>query len=163
MQLVKMSSEMEREQKKTGVIFGYRAVSDYGSFADGQGHVYNFGRSAQKEMVECNDIQPEGEVSDLATRQKELLKKCMRRTGLNAPSKVLLWAVVSDLDRYWDEFKMQLQGWGGRLPVEGKDPLVTQQQVVGDYFYTVENMGVEEFGTWCNAILSKVLSSWAQD
>ena len=144
------------EATKRGVIFGYRAVSDYGSFEDGQGHVYNFGRSTRESLIELE--KKEGETfSELQQRQKDLLRYKMRRTGLNGPSRVLMWVRVDDIDKYWDEFKEQLHGWGGRFQVEDKEPLVTQQLLLGDYFYTVENMGVGEFGTWCNAMLTKLL------
>tara|TARA_B100000029_G_C17264296_1_gene847459 strand:- start:215 stop:520 length:306 start_codon:yes stop_codon:yes gene_type:complete len=86
-----------------------------------------------------------------------MLRNKMRRTGLNAPGRMLLWARVNDIDKYWDAFRFQMHGWGGRLPIEGKDPLVTQQLVVGDAYYTVENMSVSEFGTWCNALITKLL------
>ena len=144
------------ETAKRGVIFGYRAVSDYGSFEDGQGHVYNFGRSTQESLIELE--KKEGETfRELQQRQKELLRSKMRRTGLNGPSRVLMWVRVDDVDKYWDEFKDQLHGWGGRMQVDGKDPHVTQQVVLGDFFYTVENMGVVEFGAWCNAMFAKIL------
>ena len=139
---------------KPGVIFGYRAVSDYGSFGD----IYNFGRSTQACMLQLR--QEAGETAgDLAQRRKEMLRNKMRRTGLNAPSRILLWARVSDIDKYWDEFKRQVGGWGGRLPVDAgtAEPLITQQLQVGDAYYTVENMGVSEFGTWCKALISKLL------
>ena len=141
---------------KPGIIFGYRAVCDYGSFSDGLGHIYNFGRSTQACMLELRH-KPGEEAGHWIQRQKDMLKNKMRRTGLNAPSRMLLWARVSDIEKYWDEFKRQLGGWGGRLPVEGTEPLVTQQLVLGDQYYTVENMGVSEFGTWCNALITKLL------
>jgi len=165
---------------KPGIIFGYRAVCDYGSFSDGLetkaatrgyersssprtiknlalvGHIYNFGRSTQACMLELRHKDGE-EAGHWIQRQKDMLRNKMRRTGLNAPSRMLLWARVSDIDTYWDEFKRQLGGWGGRLPIDGTEPLVTQQLVVGDAYYTVENMGVSEFGTWCNALISKLL------
>jgi hypothetical protein len=149
---------------KQGVIFGYRAGGDYATKG-----IYNFGRSTQACMLELRrkDGEDDGE---WIRRQKDMLKTKMRRTGLNAPSQMLLWVRVSDVETYWDEFKRQLGGWGGRLqtkatienlalvPIDGKEPLVTQQLDVGDQFYTVENMGVSDFGTWCNALISKLLA-----
>ena len=140
---------------KPGVIFGYRAISDYGCYSDGEGHVYNFGRSSQQCMLELRPTEGEA-AGHFVQRQKDMLKEKMRRTGLNGPSRILMWVRVSDIEKYWDEFKRQLGGWGGRLQIDGPEPLVTKQLVVGDQFYTVENMGVAEFGTWVNALISKL-------
>ena len=158
---------------KPGIIFGYRAGGDYGSFRDGLGtkagtnralvgHIYNFGRSTQACMLELRRKDGE-EAGHWIQRQKDLLKNKMRRTGLNAPSRMLLWVRVSDIETYWDEFKRQLNGWGGRLPVGTTEPLVTQQLCVGDHYYTVRNMGVHQFGEWCNALLTKLLQPAQQE
>ena len=71
---------------KPGLIYGYRTKGDYGEYSEGQGNVYYFGRTRQKDVLDFACV-GEG-VHDL---QRELLKKKCCRSGLNAPSRVLLW------------------------------------------------------------------------
>jgi len=134
-----------------GIIFGYRAIADFGDFSDGKGHVYYFGRSKQQCML---DLDVSGEPNEVHQDQKNLLRRMMRLSGLNSPSRVLLWVRVQDLDKAWDDFREQLRGWRQeREEIEGTSPLITQELLLGDNFYTVENLGPEDFGTWCKAIL----------
>jgi len=141
----------QEDHVRPGVVFGYRTRGDWGSFADGEGHMYYFGRTKQAAALEhdCDAANAE-EV------QKELLRNKMRRVGLNAPSRILLWAHVSDIDKYWDEFKQQLRGYWMR--VSGTQPLITNQLCVGDHYFTVANMGPGEFGEWCKASMKKLLN-----
>ena len=69
---------------KPGVIYGYRTKGDYGEYSEGQGNVYYFGRSKQKDVL---DLACVGEA--LQEQQCELLKKKCSRSGLNAPSRIL--------------------------------------------------------------------------
>jgi hypothetical protein len=139
---------------KPGVIFGFRSVGDYGDYSDGQGNVYYFGRSKQPCMLDLSLV---GE--NVTQNQKDMLKRKVRCVGLNAPSRILLWVRVDDIDKYWDEFRQQLRGWDRRARdgIEGTGPIITNVLVVGDNWYTVENMGPQAFGSWCRAIMQKVL------
>ena len=143
---------------KPGIMFGYRTISEYGSFSDGEGNIYNFGRSSQRCMLDLQRADGE-EAGDWARRQKDMLKNKMRRTGLNAPCRLLMWVRVPDIDKFWDDFKEELAGWGSvRRGIEGTSPLITQQCVVGDNYYTVANMNVTDFGNWCNAVSDKMIA-----
>ena len=139
---------------KPGVIYGFRAVCEYGSFSDGQGNIYYFGRSKQKALLDFESA-PGTEAT-----QKELLRTKCRRVGMNAPSRMLLWAKVPDVEKCWDEFRQQLR-WS-RFEVEGmKRPEVTHQCAVGDNWFTVANVDVSDFGEWCRAIMQKLLGTTA--
>ena len=139
-----------------GIIFGYRAIADYGDFSDGQGHVYYFGRSKQQCMLE---LDVSGEQHEVHQGQRDLLRKRMRCTGLNSPSRILLWVRVQDVDKAWDDFQEQLRGWRDeRDAIEGTSPLITNVLVLGDNWFTVENLGPEDFGTWCKAMLDEILN-----
>jgi hypothetical protein len=138
-----------------GIIFGFRAIADYGDFSDGQGHVYYFGRSKQQCML---GLDLSGEQHEVHQGQKDMLRKRMRCLGLNSPSRVLLWVRVQDLEKRWDEFRDQLRGWRDeRDAIEGTSPLITNVLALGDNWYTVENLGPEDFGTWCKAMMQKIL------
>ena len=138
---------------KPGVIYGFRTLGDYGSFADGEGHIYYFGRSKQESFLE---LPAAGE--DMQKDQKEMLKKKGRHVGLNAPSRMLLWARVNDIDKFWDEFREQLRGWlVPREEIDGVQPRITNQLCVGDNYYTVANVGPEDFGTWCRATMDRLV------
>ena len=76
-----------------GVIYGFRAVCEYGSFSDGLGNIYYFGRSKQKDMLDFACL-GEGTSTPEHEQQCELRKKKCNRSGLNAPSRVLLWVRV---------------------------------------------------------------------
>ena len=141
----------QADHVRPGVVFGYRTRGDWGSYSDGEGAVYYFGRTKQKAALDL-DVNAANAVEN----QKELLRNKMRRVGLNAPSRMLLWVHVSDIDKYWDEFKQQLRGYWMR--VDGTQPLITNQLCLGDHFFTVANMGVEDFGTWCKASMNKLLN-----
>jgi hypothetical protein len=140
---------------KPGVIYGYRAIADYGDFSAGQGHVYYFGRTKQRSILSL-DVSGE---QDLNEDQIYLLRRKLGRTGLNTPSRVLLWVRVDDIDRAWDNFREQLRGWlHQRDGIEGPTPILTNVLSLGDNWFTVENLGPEDFGKWCNAILQKILA-----
>ena len=77
---------------------------------------------------------------------------------MNAPSRMLLWAKVPDVEKCWDEFRQQLR-WS-RFEVEGmKRPEVTHQCAVGDNWFTVANLDVSDFGEWCRGTMQKVLEN----
>ena len=139
---------------KPGVVYGYRAVCDYGDFSDGQGHVYYFGRSKQRCVL---DLDLSGE--DPSQAQKDMLRGKLRRTGLNSPSRILLWVGVADVDKAWDDFREQLRGWRPgwtREEIDGVLPIITHVVSLGDNYYTVENLGPEDFGTWCRAVMQRI-------
>ena len=131
-------------------MFAYRAIGDYGSFADGLGHVYNFGRSSRHQFI---DVQAIGDEQ----KQKEILIKYGRRTGLNRPARVLLWAYTQNLDEMWDRIKDNVRGnvWRPRPSTASTEehPICTQQCMLGDHWYTVENLGPEDFGEWIQEVL----------
>jgi hypothetical protein len=143
---------------RPGVVYGYRAVSEYGSFSDGQGAIYYFGRSQQQCVIDI------GEYSDSVQDQKDVLRHKLNRTGLNSPSRILLWKKVDDVDKYWDEFKQQLRGWRRlRDDIEGTSPLITNMLSLGDNFYCVENMNAEDFGVWCRAVVAALLRNQSRE
>jgi hypothetical protein len=143
---------------RPGVVYGYRAVSEYGSFSDGQGAIYYFGRSQQQCVIDI------GEYSDSVQDQKDVLRHKLNRTGLNSPSRILLWKKVDDVDKYWDEFKQQLRGWRRlRDDIEGTSPLITNMLSLGDNFYCVENMNAEDFGVWCRAVFVALLRNQSRE
>ena len=138
---------------KPGVIYGFRTVGDYGDYSDGLGNVYYFGRSKQKCFL---DLPVSGE--DMIAAQKEMLKKKGRFTGLSGPSTMLLWVRVTDIEKFWDDFRMRLRDWlPHRVQIENVSPLITQQCVLGDQYYTVENMNVGDFGKWCRETMEKLI------
>ena len=144
------------ERKRTaGIIFGYLAVGEHGEYSDGEGAMYYFGRSRKRCMLDLN-----AKGSDAKHEKKDMIRKRVGQRGLNAPSKVLVWERTNDLERVWDLFKIELSGWRSQRevaegPVQGR-PVITQQLYVGDNWYTVSNMLINEFGEWCTEILQKL-------
>ena len=136
-----------------GVIYGYRAVCEYGSFSDGLGNIYNFGRSRQKALLDL-ECAPGTEA-----RQKELLRTKCKRIGMNAPSRMLMWVKVKDIEKMFNDFRQQLR-WC-RIEVEGSSlrPEVTHQCAIGDNWYTVANVDVSDFGEWCRGLMRQLLRS----
>ena len=127
--------QLYAEQQHTGVVYGYVARGSYGDDAS----IYYFGRSKQAAMY---NMSLEGGPGALHARQKKLLKGRCRRTGLNAPSRVLLWGRSTDLDKDWESIKDFLKGnrWAR------DHPLITNQLWVGDNWFTVASLGPEGFG-----------------
>ena len=145
--------------KRYGIVYGFRALGDWGLLSGGYGTVYYFGRTKQKCMLE---LKVEDGANSFDAGRLELLKKKCKCVGLNTPSRVLLWACVSDIDYCWDELRRELVGgWNGtqRLEIEGRDdlqaPEVTQYLLLGDNWFGVSNMGPEYFGAWCSAFAEK--------
>jgi len=134
-----MNTRTQEDYERPGVLYGYRAVSDYGSFADGLGHVYYFGRSKKRYAIEAANVE----------EQKMVLKRKIKRRGLNLPSRILLWCIVPNVDHAWDELKEALV-WSRKST--NWSPEITQQCVLGDHWFTVGNMGPEDFGAWCKEI-----------
>ena len=143
---------------KEGVIFGYLAIAEFGSFSDGLGHAYNFGRTALRDVVSMRRLGSESDV-DWADRQKDALKRRMKRSGLNTPSRVLLWVNVEDLEQTWDELVEHLRGFGSFMSSAGTAPLIAQQLQLGDNWYTVENLNSEDFGRWCRNITELIVQA----
>ena len=144
------------ERKRTeGIIFGYIAVGEHGEYSDGEGAMYYFGRSARKCMLRLDADGP-----DAKHEKKDMIKKRIGMRGLNAPSRVLVWEQTNDLEKVWDLFKIELSGWRSQRevaegPVQGR-PVITQQLYIGDNWYTVSNMLINEFGEWCTETLQKL-------
>ena len=144
------------ERKRTeGIIFGYIAMGEYGEYSDGEGAMYYFGRSARKCMLRLDADGP-----DAKHEKKEMIKKRIGMRGLNAPSRVLVWERTNDLEKVWDLFKIELSGWRSQRevaegPVQGR-PEITQQLYIGDNWYTVSNMLINEFGERCTETLQKL-------
>ena len=138
---------------KPGIIYGFRTLGDFGSHSDGLGNLYYFGRSKQPCFLQ---LPRTGE--DVRKNQKEMLKKKGRHTGINQPSRVLLWVRVDDIDKYYDLFREQLRGWlQEREEIDGVQPEITNELWVGDNYYTVSNVNVEDFGKWVRAIMNRLL------
>ena len=131
---------------QAGTIFGYRALGDFGSFADGLGAVYYFGRSKREDFR-----QPQLIVN--RQLQKEMIPRhCSRCSGLNRPAQMLLWEVTFfDVEQLWGRIKDNLRGniWA---PYQGRRPVITQQLQLGDNWYTVSNMGPQEFRMWVQSV-----------
>ena len=80
--------QVHADHIKPGLIYGYRTKGDYGEYSEGQGNVYYFGRTRQKDVLDfrCTSIAWTQEDKDVT---RELLRKKCNRTGLNAPSRIL--------------------------------------------------------------------------
>ena len=126
-------------------MFAYRAIGDYGSFADGLGHVYNFGRSSRRQFIDVHAIGNE-------EKQKEILVKYGRRTGLNRPARVLLWVYTTNVEELWERIvdNVRANVLRPRPATASTDevPICTQHCMLGDQWYTVANLGPEDFGEW---------------
>ena len=139
---------------KPGIVYGFRTLGDFGSHSDGLGNLYYFGRSKQRCFLELP-----GTGEDVRKKQKEMLKKKGRHAGINAPSRMLLWVHVPDIDKFYDLLREQLRGWlQEREEVDGVQPEITHQVWVGDNYYTVSNVNVEDFGKWVRAIMNRLLN-----
>ena len=147
---------------KPGVIYGYRTKGDYGEYSEGQGNVYYFGRSKQKDVL---DLACVGEA--LQEQQCELLKKKCSRSGLNAPSRILLWVRVCNIEKAWDELRRALRTpyapFSNDRASEPEPPAsITNHLMLGDNFYTVEGLGPNDFGIWIRAVVDKIVESPAR-
>ena len=137
-------------QEANGIIFGFRAVGDWGCYSEGQGHMYYFGRTRQSilfdESIEGNE-----------QLQKELLVRRLKLKGLNKPGMMLLWFRVTGqpLQEVWDRFKEHLHGYARPVQDEQGEPIdlpeIGQEIAIGDNWYTCRNLGPADFGKWCNA------------
>ena len=129
-----------------GVVFGYRPLADFGSFSDGLGNIYKFGRSRLEEMWNRD-------VMDCVDLQKELLVRRVNCGGLNRPSTILLWVYTDNVAELWDRVKRHLKGnwWRDREP-QDLTPIITNHLRLGDSWYSVGNMGPTDFGTWAREL-----------
>ena len=160
---------------KPGVIYGYRTKGDYGEYSEGhqsksyarcfglQGDVYYFGRSKRKDMLDFACL-GEGTSTPEHEQQCELLKKKCNRSGLNAPSRVLLWVRVCDLETTWDEVRRALRTpyfpFNHDRASEPEPPAtITHHPVLGAKFYTVEGIGPYDFGIWMRAVVDQILKT----
>ena len=90
---------------KKGLIYMYRPLADFGD----DKHVYYFGRTKQACMLE---LKVEDGANSFDAGRLDLLKKKCKCVGLNTPSRVLLWACVSDIDYCWDELRREPGDFG---------------------------------------------------
>ena len=129
-----------------GIIYGFRTIGDY----DGD-NIFYFGRSKQ----ECF-LNLDGD----SAQQKEMLRRKGKFGGIGAPSRILLWARVEDIDEMWFMFKQELtRGWLRRPTAVGDIvPNITHQLSLGENWFQVDNVGVEDFGTWCRATMQRLLN-----
>ena len=138
---------------KEGLIYGFETVGSFGGAP-----LYNFGRTRVQDVVQMQRQARAESNEDWANRQKDVLKKRMKRFGLNTPSRMLLWLRVPDLDAAWDELVEHLRGHGTFMSKAGTIPLVTLQMQLGDHWYTVENLSSEQFGKWIQTVMHLVRS-----
>ena len=158
--------QVHADHLKAGVLYGYRTKGDYGDFSDGQGNVYYFGRTRQKDVLDfkCTSIAWTQEDKDVT---RELLRKKCNRTGLNAPSRILLWKRVCDIEKGWDELRRALRTpyapFSDDRASEPEPPTsITNHLMLGDNFYTVEGLGPNDFGIWIRAVVDKIVESPAR-
>ena len=134
------------QQEQGGVIYGYRTFGDFGDDAN----IYYFGRTKVQAVY---NMSLEGVPDGVHARQKKMLKSRLRRVGMNAPSRVLLWGRTTNVDRDWDDMKDFLKGHRRRLfNVVQQHPLITNELWVGDNFFTCESHGPEDLGLWVRSV-----------
>ena len=100
----------------------------------------------------------EGVPEGVHSRQKKILKDMCRRTGLNQPSRILLWGRTTDLNQDWDDLKDFLKG-NRFLPTQDGHPLITNQLWVGDNWFSCESHGSEGFGIFVRAVWNRLHES----
>ena len=116
-----------------GVIYGFRSFGDFGDDAN----IYYFGRTRQACVY---NMSLDGLADGVHMRQKKMLKDKCRCTGLNSPSRVLLWGRTATVNKDWDDLRDFLRG--NRNPLPGasdprtRPPLLTNQLWVGDNWFT---------------------------
>ena len=158
--------QVHADHLKAGVLYGYRTKGDYGEYSEGQGNVYYFGRTRQKDVLDfkCTSIAWTQEDKDVT---RELLRKKCNRTGLNAPSRILLWKRVCDIEKGWDELRRALRTpyapFSDDRASEPEPPTsITNHVALGDNYYTVEGIGPDTFGIWIREVVSKTVRSPAR-
>ena len=158
--------QVHADHLKAGVLYGYRTKGDYGEYSEGQGNVYYFGRTRQKDVLDfkCTSIAWTQEDKDVT---RELLRKKCNRTGLNAPSRILLWKRVCDIEKGWDELRRALRTpyapFSDARHREPEPPTsITNHLALGDNFYTVEDLGPNDFGIWIRAVVDKIVKAPAR-
>ena len=132
---------------KKGVVYGFRPFGAWGE----DGTIYYFGRTRQGWL---QDIDP-GSNEDLL---KAVLIRRLKLAGLNKPMKMLFWlrVVEGDIQRVWAGIVDHLKGnfFLDRAPGK-RTPLITQHLWVGDNWFSVKNMGEDEFTEWCAEVIQK--------
>ena len=132
-----------------GVVYGFRAVGEYGSYSDGYGTMYVFGRSRSRDMVEFDRGMFDRTYADAS--MKEMLMGRSHHRGLNAPAAILLWARVPDIYEGWDKLNNNLKGIYVHRQFDFAEPIITNHLALGSNYYTVSNVNHEEFGRWVRA------------
>ena len=132
---------------KKGVVYGFRPFGAWGE----DGTIYYFGRTRQGWL---QDIDP-GSNEDLL---KAVLIRRLKLAGLNKPMKMLFWlrVVEGDIQRVWAGIVDHLKGnfFLDRAPGK-RTPLITQHLWVGDNWFSVKNMGQNDFSEWCGEVIEK--------
>ena len=131
-----------------GVVYGFRTLGEYGSYSDGLGSMYVFGRSRSRDMVEFDRGMHEPHAD---ANMKEMLLSRPHHRGLNSPAVILLWARVSDIYEGWDKINNLLKGIYMPRPFEFEEPIITNHLAMGNNYYTVSNVNHGEFGQWVRA------------
>ena len=136
----------------SGVVYAYRPVADYGSFADGLGHIYYLGRSKRREFSAPDLMGNE-------TLQKEVLSRYGQARGLNRASRILMWIHVPDMQAVWDRLIDHARGnvWCTRTDPASERPTLTHHCALGDNWYSCNNTGPTGIGEWfCEVIVEEV-------
>ena len=126
------------------VVYGYLALGDYAETCA----VYMFGKSRSlgylPSIIGC---EPE--------KQKEALLRMKRFSGLNKPSRMVLWVrvPVGVVNEFWSTLRDHLRGNKQVERPNGKPrPLITQHCRVGDNWYAPQRMGPSDFAEWCEEV-----------
>ena len=126
------------------VVYGYLALGDW----DETCAVYKFGKShAMGHLPSIVGCDPE--------KQKQALLRMMRLSGLNKPSRMVLWVRVpiGIVDEFWSTLRDHLRGNKQVERCNGKPrPLITQHCRVGDNWYAPQKMGPSDFAEWCEEV-----------
>ena len=137
-----------------GVVYGFRTLGDYGSYADGLGSMYMFGRSKARDVVEFDRSAYEPPFAE--ANMKQMLLSRPHHRGLNSPAVILLWKRVEDIYLGWDRLKNILKGIYLPRPFEFAEPTITNHLNLGENYYTVSNVNHEEFGQWVRSHMDQV-------
>ena len=144
-----------QDYRKPGVVFCFETVGK--KYTEASPHfpqtTYYFGctQNAFASILPVADSE----------KQVTLIKKRMKRDGLNAPREMLMWVRARDIYEFWDLLKYGLI-WSkhplGFPWANDKVPKVVRHQDVGDRYFSVTNMDSKEFGKWlhkCGTCITK--------
>jgi len=124
-----------------GVIFGFEPAGRI----CGNSRMYYFGRSKQTVL---QDVQ----LLDDEVKQRDMLIRRLKFSGLNRPKKMLFWLKVDgdlDVGAMWDEIKDRLRWNRGRT-----GPSITNEFRFGDNWFSTD-MQPEPFAEWCKTMVQE--------